>query len=178
MKAPEQTLAMRTPRLASPRTKASVLSHRAAASTPSPPAMIKVVIAPEGFRPRASISTPDRLQLYGDGVGYAVASDIDKTLVGISAPIFLPSGDVTASLCLVKLRKEVSQAELEPLGEMAKRAAAEITSRLRKPLRSALSRAPKGPSMPTSTKGGAPRRPATSTAKTLARRAAGRRARA
>jgi hypothetical protein len=44
------------------RTKASVFSHVAAASTPSPPATIKVVIALEGFRSRASISTPDVLR--------------------------------------------------------------------------------------------------------------------
>lgn len=75
--------------------------------------------------------------------GYAVASDIDKALVGISAPIFLPSGDVTASLCLVKLRREVSEAELSNLGEMAKRGAAEITHRLQKPLRAVASRTPK-----------------------------------
>jgi DNA-binding IclR family transcriptional regulator len=104
--------------------------------------------------------------------GYAVASDIDKTLVGISAPIFLPSGDVTASLCLVKLRKEVGEADLPPLGEMAKRAAAEITSRLHRPLRAVASRAPK--SLVTARpKRNSPRR-ASDTAP--ARRAAARRA--
>ena len=35
--------------------------------TPSPPATIKVVIAPDGFKPRASISTPDELRT-GPGV--------------------------------------------------------------------------------------------------------------
>ncbi|MCW5658679.1 MAG: helix-turn-helix domain-containing protein [Burkholderiaceae bacterium] len=104
--------------------------------------------------------------------GYAVASDIDKTLVGISAPIFLPSGDVTASLCLVKLRKEVGEADLPPLGEMAKRAAAEITSRLHKPLRAVASRAPK--SLATARpKRNSPRRASDTAA---ARRAAARRA--
>jgi DNA-binding IclR family transcriptional regulator len=104
--------------------------------------------------------------------GYAVASDIDKALVGISAPIFLPSGDVTASLCLVKLRREVSEAELEPLGEMAKRAAAEITHRLHKPLRAAVSRTPKKATVAQVKKGSSRR----SAEMPTARRAAARRA--
>src|SRR6476469_3118699 len=41
------------------RTKLSVFAQVAACRTPSPPAMIKVVIAPDDFRPRATISTPD-----------------------------------------------------------------------------------------------------------------------
>jgi len=104
--------------------------------------------------------------------GYAVASDIDKALVGISAPIFLPSGDVTASLCLVKLRREVSEAELNHLGEMAKRGAAEITHRLQKPLRAVTSRTSKEASVSGSKKP-ASRRPSDPPAE---RRVAGRRA--
>ena len=50
---------MRTPRLAIARTKPSVFSQVAACRTPSPPATISVVIPPDGFNPRASISTPD-----------------------------------------------------------------------------------------------------------------------
>jgi hypothetical protein len=49
------------------RTKSSVFSHLAAASTPSPPATSKVVIAPYGVRARASISTQDELRT-GPGV--------------------------------------------------------------------------------------------------------------
>ena len=56
------------------RTKPSVLSHSAAASTPSPPATISVEIAPDGFRPRASISTPDELRT---GPGVAATTLID-----------------------------------------------------------------------------------------------------
>ena len=41
------------------RTKPSVFSQVAACRTPSPPATISVVIAPDGFSPRASISTPE-----------------------------------------------------------------------------------------------------------------------
>ena len=67
MKAPEQTLATRTPRLTIDRTKESVLSHFAASRTPSPPATIRVVIAPEGLMPRATISTPDE-ERTGPGV--------------------------------------------------------------------------------------------------------------
>jgi hypothetical protein len=67
MEAPEQTLATRTPRLAIACTNASVLSQAAAARTPSPPATIRVLIAPEGLKPRASNSTPDVLRT-GPGV--------------------------------------------------------------------------------------------------------------
>src|SRR6185369_12596557 len=55
----EQTLAIRTPGLAIVRTKLSVFAQVAACRTPSPPAMIRVVIAPDDFNPRATISTPD-----------------------------------------------------------------------------------------------------------------------
>ncbi len=50
---------MRMPRLASARTKPSVFSQVAACRTPSPPAMISVVIADADFNPLATISTPD-----------------------------------------------------------------------------------------------------------------------
>lgn len=65
--------------------------------------------------------------------GYAVASDIDKTLVGVSAPIFLLSGEVTASLCLVKLRSEVTDVEISQLGEIVSEAAQEISKKLQRP---------------------------------------------
>ncbi len=58
---------MRMPRLATARTNASVFAHVAAVPTPSPPATIKVVIAPDGLKPRASISTPAVLRT-GPGV--------------------------------------------------------------------------------------------------------------
>ena len=59
---PEQTLATRVPRLATAFTKFAVQVLRAAASMPSPPTMIKVVIAPGGPNFRASISAPDVLR--------------------------------------------------------------------------------------------------------------------
>src|SRR5450631_2040845 len=74
MKAPEQTQATRTPRLAIARTKASVFAHLAASSTPAPPATIRVEIAAAGFRPRATISTPDELRT---GPGAAATTLID-----------------------------------------------------------------------------------------------------
>jgi hypothetical protein len=75
-KIPEQTLAMRVPRLATALTK--LLTHvlRAAASTPSPPEMISVVIALGGPNLRASISAPDVLRT---GPGLA-----DMTRIGVS----------------------------------------------------------------------------------------------
>ena len=73
-KAPEQTLATRTPRFTMLRTSASVVSHFDAAPTPSPPATINVVIAPAGLMARASISTPDVLRT---GPGFTARTLID-----------------------------------------------------------------------------------------------------
>ena len=53
--------------LGQPRTKASVFAQRRRRRTPSPPATISVVIALDGLKPRASISTPDELRT-GPGV--------------------------------------------------------------------------------------------------------------
>src|ERR1700692_2660216 len=58
---------MRTPPLGRPRTKASAFSDFAARSTPSPPATIRVEIAPAGLKPRATISMPEELRT-GPGV--------------------------------------------------------------------------------------------------------------
>jgi hypothetical protein len=65
------------PRFAITRTNASVFLQVAAASTPSPPATIRVEIAPDGLRPRASISTPDELRT---GPGVAATTLIDGAL--------------------------------------------------------------------------------------------------
>ncbi len=59
MNVPEQTLATRTPRWATACTNLIVHVFRAAASTPSPPAMIRVVSALGEPNFRASISTPE-----------------------------------------------------------------------------------------------------------------------
>jgi DNA-binding IclR family transcriptional regulator len=62
--------------------------------------------------------------------GYLVASDIDKALVGISAPIFHAPGAVAASLCLVRLRENVTQADAEELGRLAVDACRRISREL------------------------------------------------
>jgi hypothetical protein len=54
------------------------LLHAAAGRTPAPPATIKVLIGPDGRRPRASNSTPDELR-----TGPGVAA---RTLIDGSAP--------------------------------------------------------------------------------------------
>jgi DNA-binding IclR family transcriptional regulator len=62
--------------------------------------------------------------------GYLVASDIDKALVGISAPIFHAPGAVAASLCLVRLRENVSEADAASLGRLAVNACQRISAEL------------------------------------------------
>src|SRR4051812_40254144 len=105
-KAPEQTLATRTPRLATARTKASVFGQLAAVRTPSPPATINVVIALEGVRPRASISTPEVLRT-GPGVAAnvliaGVALDrraaISNTEIGPAASSNWKSGKISTPI--------------------------------------------------------------------------------
>ena len=62
--------------------------------------------------------------------GYLAASDIDKALIGISAPIFRAPGAVAASLCLVRQRSRVTQAEEVQLGRLAIDACARISAEL------------------------------------------------
>jgi DNA-binding IclR family transcriptional regulator len=62
--------------------------------------------------------------------GYLVASDIDKALIGISAPIFHAPGAVAASLCLVRLKENVTEQDEEFLGRLAMRACQRISSEL------------------------------------------------
>jgi DNA-binding IclR family transcriptional regulator len=62
--------------------------------------------------------------------GYLAASDIDKALVGISAPIFHAPGAVAASLCLVRMKENVTPADETMLGELAVRACRRISSEL------------------------------------------------
>jgi len=62
--------------------------------------------------------------------GYLVASDIDKALVGISAPIFHAPGAVAASLCLVRRRENVTAADEVFLGELAADACRRISAEL------------------------------------------------
>ncbi len=62
--------------------------------------------------------------------GYLVASDIDKALVGIAAPIFHAPGAVTASLCLVRLKEDVTGADAAFLGQLAMDACQRISAEL------------------------------------------------
>jgi DNA-binding IclR family transcriptional regulator len=62
--------------------------------------------------------------------GYVVASDIDKALVGISAPIFHAPGAVTASLCLVRLKTNATPADIAFLGDLAVSAGQKISREL------------------------------------------------
>src|SRR3984957_4215080 len=62
--------------------------------------------------------------------GYLVASDIDKALVGISAPIFHAPGAVAASLCLVRMKENVSTDDAAFLGRLAVEACQRISAEL------------------------------------------------
>jgi len=65
--------------------------------------------------------------------GFLVASDIEPFLVGISAPIFNAPDSVDASLCLVRLRKETSEADIERLSELVRLMASQISAELQQP---------------------------------------------
>jgi DNA-binding IclR family transcriptional regulator len=62
--------------------------------------------------------------------GYLVASDIDRALIGISAPIFHAPGAVAASLCLVRLKENVTEQDADSLGRLAMRACQRISAEL------------------------------------------------
>jgi DNA-binding IclR family transcriptional regulator len=62
--------------------------------------------------------------------GYLVASDIDKALVGISAPIFHAPGAVAASLCLVRLKENVTAEDAAFLGGLVVSACQRISQEL------------------------------------------------
>jgi DNA-binding IclR family transcriptional regulator len=62
--------------------------------------------------------------------GYFAGSDIDKALIGISAPIFHAPGAVTASLCLVRTRDSVTRDDVAFLGDLAVSAAGRISHEL------------------------------------------------
>ncbi len=62
--------------------------------------------------------------------GYLAASDIDKALVGISAPIFQAPGAVMASLCLVRRRENATPDDIAFLGDVAIKAAQRISREL------------------------------------------------
>jgi DNA-binding IclR family transcriptional regulator len=51
--------------------------------------------------------------------GYAVLSDVDPAMIGVSAPIFAAPDIVTASLVLARLKSEVSERDIEALAALA-----------------------------------------------------------
>jgi DNA-binding IclR family transcriptional regulator len=52
--------------------------------------------------------------------GVAIASVIDKDLVGIAAPVFTAPDPIAAALTLVRIRKEVDEAAIERPTKTAK----------------------------------------------------------
>ena len=62
--------------------------------------------------------------------GVAVASDIDKDLIGVAAPIFVAPDTIGAALVLARIKKEVDQAEIERLTKLAHAATRKISERL------------------------------------------------
>lgn len=62
--------------------------------------------------------------------GFLATSDIDKALIGISAPIFHAPGAVAASLCLVRRREAITPDEILVLGKLAMDACARISAAL------------------------------------------------
>jgi len=62
--------------------------------------------------------------------GYLAASDIDKALIGISAPIFHAPGAVAACLCLVRRRENVTAEDTAFLGQLAVDACRRISAGL------------------------------------------------
>ena len=63
--------------------------------------------------------------------GVAIASVIDKDLVGVAAPVFTTPDTVTAALTLVRIRKEVDEAAIDRLTRLAISAARKVSERLR-----------------------------------------------
>ena len=61
---------------------------------------------------------------------YWIASDIDTTLIGVSAPIFSSPNAISGALCLVRHKKDASEVDLAMLGELAVKAADRITEGL------------------------------------------------
>jgi DNA-binding IclR family transcriptional regulator len=62
--------------------------------------------------------------------GVAIASVVDKDLVGVAAPVFTAPDTVAAALTLVRIRKEVDEAAIERLTRLAISAARKVSDRL------------------------------------------------
>jgi DNA-binding IclR family transcriptional regulator len=62
--------------------------------------------------------------------GYAVVSDIDPEVIGVSAPIFAAPKVVTASLVLARLKREVTEKDIGTLAELAIASTSSISAML------------------------------------------------
>jgi DNA-binding IclR family transcriptional regulator len=62
--------------------------------------------------------------------GVAIASVIDKDLVGIAAPVFTAPDTIAAALTLVRIRKEVDETAIERLTRLAISSARKVSERL------------------------------------------------
>ena len=71
----------------------------------------------------------DRMRIIRER-GVAIASVIDKDLVGVAAPVFTTPDTVTAALTLVRIRKEVDEAAIDRLTRLAISAARKVSERL------------------------------------------------
>ena len=62
--------------------------------------------------------------------GYAVLSDVDPAVIGVSAPIFAASDIVTASLVLARLKSEVTASDIETLADLVIQSTKQISKLL------------------------------------------------
>lgn len=62
--------------------------------------------------------------------GYAVLSDVDPEVLGVSAPIFAAPEVVTAALVLARLKREVTERDIEVLAALAVESTARISAEL------------------------------------------------
>jgi DNA-binding IclR family transcriptional regulator len=62
--------------------------------------------------------------------GYCVSGDVDKRLIGAAAPIFRAPSAVTASFCVVRLKKQVNPSDMNVMINLAVEAAGQISNGL------------------------------------------------
>lgn len=62
--------------------------------------------------------------------GYAVLSDVDPDVIGVSAPIFAAPNVVTAALVLARLKREVTERDIEMLAALVIESTAQISAGL------------------------------------------------
>jgi DNA-binding IclR family transcriptional regulator len=62
--------------------------------------------------------------------GIAVASDIDKNLIGFASPVFMGPDAISAAFVLARIKREVDEAEYDRLSKLSKSIARSISDRL------------------------------------------------